>query len=189
MCKEPWNDPNSIWKTKAQYFSWLRGAMRRIWADYPLRKQWKKNSLRPVTKQERKDKVFHPSTKNVGQCVYCLQWMAGSKLQCDHKIPSQGCRSLKEAQEFLLYCGATTSDMFQLVCSEKCHPIKTLSERKGITFSQAKIEKQAIQFSKQPIEKQLATLESLGYNGSSVSNAKKRREVYRNHIGGKNGKD
>lgn len=178
---EPWEDPNSIWKTKAQYFTWLRGAIRRIWADYPLRKQWKKNSLRPVTKQEKLDKVYHPSTKNVGQCVNCLEWMAGSKLECDHKLPSNGCRSLEEAKEFLLYCGATTSDMFQLSC-KPCHKIKTLSEKLGITFNEAKIEKEAITFSKLSIGEQLDTLVSLGYSGPSVSNAKKRRQTYTTHL-------
>jgi len=179
----PWEDPNSIWKTKSAYMSWLRGAVRRVWKDYPLRKEWKKNSLRPVTKQEKLSKVYHPSTKNVGQCVFCKEWMAGSKLECDHKLASMGCKSLEEAKEFLIYCGAATSEMFQLTC-KNCHKIKTLSERQGTTFEDARVEKQVIALMRSSSVIQIATLLEMGYSGDLVSNAAKRKKVYREHLKG-----
>lgn len=173
----PWEDPNSIWKTKSAYFSWLRGAMRRIWADYPLRKEWKKKSLRPVTAQEKRDKVYHPSTKNVGQCVYCKEWMAGSKLECDHKVSSDGCRDYETAEKFLWYCGAVTSDMMVLAC-KSCHKIKTESERRGISFAEAAAVKQAI-----AIQKDLDDKQWLRENGiEPASNAKARRQQIIDHL-------
>ena len=166
----PWQDPNSIWNTKAEYFTWLRGALRRIWSDYPLRKQWKKTALRPVTDEEKRQRVFHPSTKNVGQCFYCKQWMAGSKLEVDHITPSLGCYSYETAQDFLWHCAGLTSDCFQLCC-KPCHKIKTHADKQGISFEKAKAEKRAIALQKTKEDK--AFIENAGYDPES--NATKRR--------------
>lgn len=167
----PWEDPNSIWKTKAQYFTWLRGSLRKLWSDYPLRREWKKTELRPVTKQERAGGKFHPSTKNVGQCVFCKQWFPGSKLQVDHITSSDGCHSYETASTFLWHCCGLTSDMFQLACVP-CHKIETFREAQGISFEQARTVKQAIAIQKDLDDKQWL----LSRNIPPASNAKARRE-------------
>lgn len=141
----PWDtlEGKRIWKTKAQYFNWLRGGLRKLWSDYPLRKEWKKGQLRPLTQEEKLVKKYHPSTKNVGQCVMCKEWMAGSKLECDHLHPSNGCKDWGDINGFLRYCATALPNELQLCC-KPCHAIKTYAERMGITFEQAKIEKQLI---------------------------------------------
>lgn len=141
----PWETEEGkvIWKSPSEYFTWLRGALRQIWADYPLRKEWKKRQLRPVTSEEKATKVFHTSTKNVGQCVYCKEFMAGSKLEVDHKTPSNGCTNKEEATDFLWYCAGLIGDMFQLACNP-CHKIKTYAERYGMSFEDAIVEKEVI---------------------------------------------
>lgn len=171
MPDNPWEDPNSVWKTKAQYFTWLRGALRKLWSDYPLRQEWKKKSLRPITKQERDSKKFHPSTKNVGQCVFCKEWFPGSKLQVDHIESSEGCYSYETAEKFLWHCGGLTSDRFQLSCVP-CHKVETYREKHNITFEEARAVKQAI-----AIQKDLDDKQWLRENGiEPASNAKARRE-------------
>ena len=169
---KPWESPEgkSIWKTKAQYFTWLRGNLRKIWSDYPVRKEWKKRSLRPVTIEERKDKVYHPSTKNVGQCVFCKKWMAGSHLECDHIIESDGCYSEETAVKFLWHCAGQTADNFQLVC-KPCHKIKSYSEAHKLTFEEATISKKAIAICKGDVK---LWLEQRSI--TPASNATKRRQ-------------
>jgi len=141
---EPWNTPEGkkIWKTEAQYWQWLRGAIRRLWADYPLRKEWKARNLRPITQEEKDSKKYHPSTKNLGQCFYCKEWFAGSKLECDHVTSSDGCTSKETAESFLWYCGGGTGDDWVLSCSP-CHKIKTHSERTGMSMEEAELDKKA----------------------------------------------
>jgi len=152
--KHPWETPEGkvVWKTEAQYWQWLRGALRRLWSDYPLRKVWKQSQLRPVTAQERLDKVFHPSTKNVGQCSFCGQWMAGSKLECDHLIESDGCTSKETAESFLWHCGGLIAKDFRLAC-KPCHKIQSLSQRNGVSFEIAEATKKAIQLEKAKADK------------------------------------
>lgn len=171
--KKPWLTPEGgkIWKTEAQYWGWLRGAMRRIWADYPLRKEWKSRQLRPVTPEERKEKVFHPSTKNVGQCVYCKEWFAGSKLECDHKTSSDGCTSKETAESFLWYCGGGVGEDWVLSC-KPCHKAKTHGERNGLSIEHAIADKKAIIIVKEKRDKEW--LEQQGI--TPASNQKKRRQ-------------
>lgn len=168
---EPWLHPLSIWKTKSEWFIWLRGNLRKIWSDNPLRKEWKNSQLRPVTKEERINKVFHPSTKNVGQCYLCNKWFAGSKLECDHIIESEGCYSFETAEKFLWHCAANSPDNWALVCSP-CHKIKSYSIAQVMSFEDAAATKQAIQIINEKKDKSF--LESKGI--TPLSNATKRRQ-------------
>ncbi len=151
----PWETPEgkAIWPTEAKYWEWLRGSLRRLWSDYPLRKEWKKRQLRLVTKEEREANLYHPSTKHVGQCSFCNEWMAGSKLECDHLVESQGCTSKETAESFLWHCGGLTGDAFRLAC-KPCHKTRSYQQRVGGSFEEAKIQKQAIAIMNEKNDKQ-----------------------------------
>lgn len=168
---EPWLHPLSIWKTKSEYFIWLRGNLRSIWSDNPLRKVWKAEQLRPVTPDERKLKLFHPSTKNVGQCSLCNNWFAGTKLECDHKVESEGCYSFETAEKFLWHCAANHPDNWALVC-KPCHKIKSYSSRQEMSFEDAIITKKVIQIIKEKRDREVL----LEANITPASNAKQRRQ-------------
>lgn len=166
----PWEteEGKKVWKTESEYFQWVRGQLRKIWSDYPLRKVWKAGQLRPVTSQERVSKKFHPSTKNVGQCYLCGEWFAGSKLECDHVHPSNGCKSWEDLSGFLHYCSATLPDEWALAC-KPCHRIKSYAERMGITFEEAKSKKRiiALMKDKKKVDKLLIQYK-LPYNNDKV---------------------
>lgn len=186
--KNPWLTPegSKVWKDKkgnpseSQYWQWLRGAMRRIWSDYPLRKVWKQVQLRPVTKEERENKVFHTSTKNVGQCSFCKEWFAGSKLECDHLVESEGCTSKETAESFLWHCAGLVAEDFRLAC-KPCHKIQSYSQRSGLDFKQSAAEKKAIEIIKS--KEDIWWLENEGL--TPAKNAKLRREQIVNILMGK----
>lgn len=176
---EPWETPEgkSIWKSSSAFFQWLRGAMRRIWADNPGRKEWKKNQLRPVTQRERDAKLFHPSTKNVGQCYLCQEYFPGSKLEVDHNIASEGCKSWEEAHKFLEYCARTTGEDWSLAC-KPCHKVKTYAERYGYSFEQALVKKRVITLMKASAAHQYKELMGMGFNSSEIKTEKDRKKAY-----------
>lgn len=179
-----WEHPLSIWRTKSEYFIWLRGHLRRIWADFPLRSEWKKSQLRPVTKEERLKKVFHPSTKTVGQCYLCKGWFAGSKLECDHIQASEGCYDFDTASKFLWHCAADDPSNWALVC-QPCHKIKSYAERHNMSFEAAKKEKAVIEKINQTVAIQKKELLAAGFKAQDISNEDKRREAYRKLLGEK----
>ena len=179
---KPWLTPEGkkIWKTEAQYWGWLRGSLRRLWADYPLRKEWKASKLRLITYEEKASKLYHPSTKKLGECHYCRQWLAGSKLECDHVQSSDGCTSKETAESFLWYCGGGIGEDWVLAC-KPCHSVKTLSERQGVTFEEAAILQKVIAICKLPakeIDNWLAERNVNDYTKNSAG----RRDAVREHL-------
>lgn len=171
----PWEteEGKQVWKSQSQYFVWLRGALRRLWSDYPLRQVWKKEQVRLVTPEERLNKTYHPSTKKVAQCVFCNQWMAGSKLEVDHITESEGCYNYSTAEKFLWHCGGQTGSNFQLAC-KPCHKIKTHSDSRGITFEEARCDKQAIVICKGDEKKWLVSKGLTPANNAKL----RRKQVY-----------
>ncbi len=169
------DDPHSIFKTRSSYWSYIRGCLRRASSRNPLKTNWKKAMLRPISKEDRKKKKFHPSTKNVGNCVICGDIFPGSKLEVDHITPSS-CKDRATAQEFLFHCLGTTTDQYQLLC-KPCHKIKTLADRLGVTFKEAVIEKDVIAFKKYKAKEQIKTLGLLGLEPEA--NGAKRIQQFR----------
>ena len=109
-----------IWKTEAEYFTWLRGQLRRIWANWPVKNEFKKSKLVPVFDG---CGVTSKRVKSVGQCVFCNKWHPNSSLQIDH-IDDIGYfgRTSDTVGEWLFrsLCGG---ENMQLVCVE-CHKVK-----------------------------------------------------------------
>jgi hypothetical protein len=170
---EPWNTEHGkkIWKTASEYFVWVRGQLRQIWSNYPIRTEWKDSKLVLVTPEIREKLSLNKQTKRVGQCALCEQWFAGSKLECDHIEESDGCYSFETAEKFLWHCAAQDVDNFQLVC-KPCHKIKSYSCREEITFEEARAIKEAILICKEKRDKEY--LKNLGI--PPLSNAKARRK-------------
>ena len=86
-------------------------------------------------------------------------------------MESEGCYSFETAEKFLWHCAANHPDNWTLVC-KPCHKIKSYSSRQGLTFDEAKVQKQAIEIIKSKKDKSF--LESKGV--TPASNATKRRE-------------
>jgi 5-methylcytosine-specific restriction endonuclease McrA len=172
---QPW-DECDVWKNQSQFYTWLRGKLREIWKDNPVRITFKKEALRPVSSEEKAQKVFHPSTKNVGECSFCKVWFAGSKLEVDHIQQIGSCKDFEDAIEFLKGVAFVPKKNMQLVC-KPCHKIKSYAERQGLSFEDASIEKQAITFCKQSIQDQGAFFEREGF--TIPSNATLRRKAYK----------
>ena len=175
---KPW-EYSTAWKTESQFWSWVRGQMRRMWKDNPVRIDFKKAALRPVSPEEKTKKVFHPSTKNVGQCYLCGEWFAGSKLEVDHLNPAGSCKDYQTSLSFFdaqVFCPPSNMD---LVC-KTCHPIKTYADKNNLEFHEAKLEKKAIAFGKLPKSTQETFFKERGV--TPPTNSKTRRERYKELI-------
>jgi len=173
------NDPYSIWDTKSKYFSYVRNTLRRASSRNPLKTNWKRAMLQPISKKQRASGKFHRSTKFIGQCVICNKFFAGSHLEVDHKTPSS-CVCKTTAQEFQWHCLGTTTDQYQLLC-KPCHKIKSHADNRGLTFKQAEADKKAIVFSKRKVIRQKQLLGEWGFEIEDMKNAKSRRAAALKH--------
>jgi len=166
----PWEETDA-WKTRSDFFTWLRGQIRKsIWQNYPLKNEFKKDNTFPVTQEQREKYNLSGRVKKVGQCVFCKNYFPASKLQVDHIEQAGSFTTFEDLGYFIEKIACPKSNM-QLGC-EPCHKIKSYQDRMGISFEEAQATKQAIAIQKEKRDNDF--LESARM--SPASNAKERRQ-------------
>lgn len=150
-------------KTEGAFYSWMRSQLRKIWNVHPTKLDFLK-SVR-FMKVVGNRKLFHC------KCYLCLKDFQLKFIEVDHLHPAGNIKEGGYADKLL---DIDIKDL-ATVC-KPCHDIKTYSERHGISFDDAVIEKKVIAFSKLSIEKQK---EILGEFFSKARNAKDRRAEFR----------
>lgn len=164
MNKEPWEEYPDIWKTKAAFFAWLRGGLRRaIWEKYPPKIQFKNGhcTAPPVG--------YQGKAKSGTECALTGEWTAKSYLEVDHIQGHVSLKGWNDVTDFIQHL-CTNSDNMQLVGKE-AHKTKSYAERQGITFEEATLEKKVIQIIKNKKDKQFF----IDRNIEVPSNAAQRR--------------
>lgn len=138
------------WKTKSSWFSYLRGCLRKCWSKHPE----KLNLLKKMRKQ-----IPNPNPKGNkatvwgATCAMCGNDFVIKDIQVDHIVPAGQLNKTEDIQGFverLLY--VREEDL--RCCCKNCNNALALSERMGITFEQALIQKQiiALQKAKQDVD-------------------------------------
>lgn len=173
--QEPWEYYPEVWPTKAYFFSWLRGGLRRaIWEKYPPKIIFKKSQL------TKPPEGYTGKAKSGAVCALTGVWTGNSKLQVDHIEGEASFRDWCDIESFVRHL-CTNNENMQLVEIE-AHKIKSYAERQGISFEDAMFEKKYIlPFKKLNATQQKETLTSLGINDIMPTSAK-RVEQYRNYI-------
>jgi 5-methylcytosine-specific restriction endonuclease McrA len=136
------NEHSDVWKTKAAYFSWLRGGIRRaIWLHHPVKLEFiKANRIRVAGKKA-------GSTCYGGVCCICKNKFKADMLQVDHKQGNHSLRNMDDLSSFLRAMAVVTMDDLQYIC-KGCHTIRSYSEKHNVSFDEAKLIKQAIELEK-----------------------------------------
>ena len=107
--------------TKARYFSFIRGALRRAAQRYPVKFQVKEAARRPKPKGKAGRHRFEY------KCADCKKWFADKETEVDH---IEGAGSLKEYDDLPGFCERLfcEPDNLQVLC-KPCHRLKTNAER------------------------------------------------------------
>lgn len=165
--KEPWDFYPEIWKSKQQYFTWLRGQLRKIWNFYPAKLAWKKSQAR-IPPME-----YTGKAKKLGECYYCKNSFPISSLEVDHEIQAGKCNSWESSHTFLEKL--LNVDGNWLITCKPCHKIKSYAEAKGISFDDARHEKDVIAIMKLPVADVKSLCTYHGYSSEDCSSDKKRK--------------
>ena len=132
-----WEAYPHIWKTKAEFFTWLRGALRKaVWERYPPKIEFKKRNL------TKPPDGYTGRAKSGAICSLTGEWTTNSNTQVDHIHGNVSLREYDDIEHFIHHLLAFDSNM-QLVDKE-AHKIKSHAERKGMSFEEAAIDKEAI---------------------------------------------
>lgn len=150
-----WEIYPHVWKTKAAFFSWLRGGLRRaVWEKYPVKLEFKNEVCSPPPEG------LETRAKSGAYCALTGEWVGKSKGEIDHIKGNASLNDWNDVLPFIQHLCAT-KDNLQFVDKE-AHKIKSYAERQGISFEEAIIRKKVIAMGKKPSAEMKAELQSLG---------------------------
>ena len=144
------SEMSHVWKTESSFMSWLRGGIRRIWAKHPVKLDFIKQNRVKIPNPNPNGRV---KTVWGGKCALTGEYFVLNELECDHKVGNSSLKSVEDIQSFVEGVLLVTADDLQLV-SKEAHKIKSYAEKQGISFEEAKIEKEVIEIIKQKKEKE-----------------------------------
>lgn len=146
--KVMWGD-GTPWKTKSQFYTYIRGCLRRAWMRHPC----KINKIIKVRfKADRVDKhgnlVLDKKTGKPKQvwnceCEICGYKGPSSSFHVDHINPTGTLTCFEDLPGFVERLLYVTEDDLRLTCKE-CNYTLAYADKQGVTFEEAKAEKKAI---------------------------------------------
>ena len=148
--KKLWEIYPHIWATESAYMSWLRGGIRRyLWSKNPVKLEFIKQNRVKIPNPNPRGKV-----KEVwgGVCALTGNTYPIGDMEVDHKEGNHSLKTLDDLVPFVKGIVMITLDDLQLV-SKEAHKIKSYAEKQGISFEEAKIEKEVIEIIKQKKDK------------------------------------
>ena len=156
--------------TESQYLAWIRSALRSKSLKWPPRAKALELARRPYKGTNKLQKWEY-------MCAICGRWFKAKEVVVDHyPIAAGSILSVEDIGPFAnnLYCEVDNLR----VLDKTCHDIHTLAEKLGITFEQARVEKEIIRLLKAENKKELlAIYQQHGYNVSLLTNPVKRRQA------------
>jgi len=176
--KEPWEQCPDVWKTKAQFFQWMRGQMRRAWSRHPVKVAY-------MAQHRTRVPLGRKTTKNPKglvwgcQCEHCKQEFKQTECEVDHINAAGSFKGWHDFEAWMTRLMHINFDSIRVVC-KGCHRIISYAALTGITFEEAKLEKEVIAFAKGSVTQQCNELFSL--NIGECTNAKQRRAAYKKYL-------
>ncbi len=133
---EPWLDCKSVWPTKAAYFAWLRGLLRKGWSRYPIKTEFMK---------ENRKRILGKKGKEVwgAMCSECKSDKIMQEIEVDHIIDAGSLTCIEDIQPFVVRLLMCPKSNLRFIC-KVCHKIRNHSQKKGISLEEAAAEKRAI---------------------------------------------
>ena len=148
--KKLWEMYPQIWKTESAFMSWIRGGVRRsLWSKHPVKLEFIKRNRIKIPNPNPKGKVAEVWG---GVCSLTGDVHILANLEVDHITGNHSLRVLSDIENFIKGIVLITLDDLQFV-SKEAHKIKSYAEKQGISFEEAKIEKEVIEIIKQKKDK------------------------------------
>lgn len=154
--KKEWDYFPHIWKTEAQYLSWVRGQIRQIWKTSPQRNEFLKEQTKrlpkynedgsPIFYKNGKVKLYKAYICNCCETIcYDSDKVGGFRktFAVDHIKGNHSLTSFEQAPLFFEAMLRVRKEDLQILCNE-CHDIKSYAEKYDKTLEEAFIDKKVI---------------------------------------------
>ena len=168
---EPWISHPHLWKTKAAFFTYLRGGIRRgVWERSPAKIDFKNKSM------ELPPSSYTGRGKSGKTCALSGQWIHKSALEVDHIIGNVSLKGWDDLVPFVQHMSRVEGNL-QLVGKEP-HKIKSHAEKKGITYEEAVIDKRIIAIMKKSVIEINRQIKRLGGDVNDTKNKDTRKAFF-----------
>ena len=175
--KKPWTVEGVPWKSESAFWGWVRGVLRKGWSKHPVKLEFIKQNRKQIANPNpkgRKETVWGMT------CDKCGKDTVQSEIEIDHKSDTGGTfTGLKDVAAYVAYLFLIDFNSIRPVC-KPCHSIITHSQKTGVSFEEASVQKRAIEICKQSKQLVVEFCTKNGYNSTSLSSAAKRREAVEN---------
>lgn len=142
--------------------SWWRGAVRQMFSNSIFYRKYIEDSSTLVVNENPRSKKRYPRVKRF-TCAICGEQIGSGDLEVDHLEGGNSNKSLADADSFIKAIMFVTPDDIQVLCKDKhkvvnkkktlvkfgCHSYKTLQQKVGCSFEEAKVRKQYLLFVKE----------------------------------------
>lgn len=177
--KQPWISFPEIWKTEAQFITWVRGVLRRGWKVHPVKLEYLTSRKHKIVNNNPKSKKTHPKVWG-WVCEQCNEEV--TKVEIDHAGTVQGkFTSMDEIQGYAEHLFLVDFDSLQCICVP-CHKTRTLAQKKGMSFEDARIEQEVIRIMKLPAKSINDALLREGYSPEDFKNSVKRKQCVQKEL-------
>lgn len=175
----PWEQLPDVWKSKASYFAWLRGQMRKAWSRHPIKNAYKTKRRTRAEVGRKVDKITgRPQLVWALPCDQCGGVFPQSNVEVDHIIRAGSFKDWEDCEHWLMSLMQISFADLQLLC-KPCHKIKSYAETHNMTFNQAEAEKAAIKWLKDTTPaQQIKFLLAKGCSAVECKTLKLRRGYY-----------
>lgn len=167
----PWGQ-GTPWKTQAEFFTFLRGGLRRVWNKHP-------SKLNALKKQRIQVKNPNPRGNKAtvwgASCAMCGKHYISKEIQVDHINSAGQLNKVEDIQGFVERLLLVSEKDLRLVC-KPCNSALAYADKYGTTYKEAVLIKQAIDICKMPAQKQRDWLEDKGIVPATTA-PKRRKQV------------
>jgi hypothetical protein len=171
--RKPWLCEGSPWKTEAAFWAWVRGVLRKGWSKHPIKleyiKKFRKRIPNPVAKNAKRFPECWGMT-----CSICQKDTVQSMIEIDHIGDSHSFTGLHDVASYVAHLFLVDFTSLRPLC-KPCHKIVNQSQRAGVSFEEAAIQKEVIAICKKPVKDIKQFCYDYGYTDVQLSNPEKRR--------------
>lgn len=147
-----------------EVLSSVRTMIRSMWGDSVFKTEFLKRNSELVVNENPRSKKRYPMVRKY-RCAICGELFGSTDIELDHIESENTLTSYEHINDFMTSIVLTSPDKLQVLCKDKkskklgiihfgCHGIKTYSERYGVSFEEARAEKETLQIIKQKKDKE-----------------------------------
>ena len=135
--------------------SWWRSAVRQMFSSSIFYRKYIEDQSTLVKNENTRSMKRYPMVKRF-TCVICGEQFGSGGIELDHRLGGNTNKSFSDAESFIKAIMFATPDDVQILCKDKhkvvnkkktlvsfgCHSIKSLQEKVGCSFEEARVRKE-----------------------------------------------